>query len=382
MNNSHLQEKLVSLLFENIAYILTDQELYIKQESLNFTNFLAIDKNCAVGCQLTDVLWEFIGLESDLKTVIHEKTGELHIPYVNRQHPNQPQMLLDFHATSHEVLGNPGLLIVIEDRSQEYNKLWSMVQKRNEYGILNEQLNMANRKLEELDHFKTSVLALTSTDLTTPISLILGNLELAKNQISQEQNSLLSNLESAIDQATLIKRLIDELENLPQMIATDPVIDLLPWDLRYLFAKIKKNLCRTHLLNSFALNVHFPAKPVVVDLDFYRFEQLLFKILTPLYLTAEANGGLDFCLNSSYENQQAIIEIKTKNKLPTDSVLQIQKMRNIVNQYLAKQLLKAQKGEFNIVEDSNQVQITISLPWSKNQTFFNGNLDLFPTLAT
>lgn len=107
------------------------------------------------------------------------------------------------------------IFLLIFDRTEYYKEIQEVTQDKNELFISNFWKSEKNKKLNEEKSFKNKFLASISHDLKTPISGVIGLLELfRKENLSDEQKELLTTISSSISH---IDRLVGDVFDLSKI---------------------------------------------------------------------------------------------------------------------------------------------------------------------
>lgn len=158
-------------------------------------------------------------------------------------------IIVDIIVYSGSSKQNPFLLIF--DRSEYYKEIQEVTQDKNELFISNFHENEKNTKLNQEKSFKNKFLASISHDLRTPISGVLGLLELfRKENLTYEQKELLSTISSSMSH---MDRLVGDVFDLSKMEYGQFNLENSPFDLDELI----KNIERVYLEKFILKNVEF-----------------------------------------------------------------------------------------------------------------------------
>lgn len=165
-----------------MAYAQLATDLTIQQISPNFASMALsqpLPENEILNKNLTDVLWEFVGVTDELQNILTGKSNMFRLEHINREQPDGSMNYLTFLVYSLEQdLNHNGLLLLVED-STAYGRLHhELVQDRNELRLVQRELAAANEALVKLDRMKSIFLSMAAHDLRTPLSAIHGYSEL------------------------------------------------------------------------------------------------------------------------------------------------------------------------------------------------------------
>lgn len=210
---------ILRLLLQNrgISYAITDR---------NFVVTLAdgapdcIDQSLALGRRIDVVLPELIGSEAELQAILDGELPRLQFPLINRSRGDRetPTFLDDLNAQlqffppahdngeveisdggdsyyltitvlPHQRYGEiTGLIVFVEDVTEEGLIQQRITQHRNELTLLRDQLarqnvrlQAANRELRQLDELKSRFVSVAAHELRTPLTAISGYTELLRD---------------------------------------------------------------------------------------------------------------------------------------------------------------------------------------------------------
>ncbi len=187
-----------------VAYALISPDLRVLYASPNFSTVVSEPTHNIFGRPIEELIWEFVGAEDSLKAVINHTLPFLAFERVNRKMPDGRLIYIDINITP---IDNPeldsGLLLIIEDVTDQAQMEQGLTQHRNELLLVKEQLSEANKELHHLNQFKSLFLSMAVHDLRTPLTTITAYsdlmLRLIPEDIAPQNQRIHRNHPKAID---------------------------------------------------------------------------------------------------------------------------------------------------------------------------------------
>ncbi|MEZ4515068.1 MAG: HAMP domain-containing sensor histidine kinase [Chloroflexota bacterium] len=158
-----------------LAYAQITPSLTFSAVSPNFCRLVQCDE-AVLGQPLTEVCVEFVGLEPTLEAIAAGVQEGFRLEQVQRAMPDADICYLTLQLLP--LTDTPGILLVVEDTTQESRFEQELVQERNELRLLKAQLLHANEHLYQLNQFKNMFISMAAHDLRTPLFVIHGYLQL------------------------------------------------------------------------------------------------------------------------------------------------------------------------------------------------------------
>ena len=183
-----------------------------------------------------------------------------------------------------------------------------------------EELEIANRKLEEANQTKDQFLSIASHELKTPITSIRGHAQLTMHRLtkqkdlSPEMQEIGATLKKIDDQTTRLTSLIDELMDVSSIRAGKLELRKQRCDLRH--------ICRTvvedqRLLSGRAITLGMPEKVVKMQADCERLEQVFTNLISNAIKYSPEGSPVEVTL--SVQGAKTLIQIKDSGKgIPKD----------------------------------------------------------------
>ncbi|CAM3726708.1 response regulator [Flavobacterium gelidilacus] len=189
-------------------------------------------------------------------------------------------IIADIIVYSGSIKQNPFLLIF--DRSEYYKEIQEVTQDKNELFISNFHENEKNIKLNQEKSFKNKFLASISHDLRTPISGVLGLLELfRKENLTYEQKELLSTISSSMSH---MDRLVGDVFDLSKIEYGEFKIESSSFDLDELIKNIERVYLEKFILKNIEFQVVISNKvPSKLIGDYNRVVQIITNLVDNAY---------------------------------------------------------------------------------------------------
>jgi len=205
-------------LIHPITTALLDDRLQFIQASSDFDKMIGLEKQPLLGMPLTDILWEFVGVENYLEEILEGKLERFQLENINRQMPDGTNRFLNYQVLgSLEQAGAQILLLIVEDRSEIGHLQQSLIQERNELRLARAQLTNLNSELAQLNRLKTLFLSMAAHDLRTPLSSILGYAELLRDELPADDDRRRDLFDVILSQTYRLQHLINDLLDLDQV---------------------------------------------------------------------------------------------------------------------------------------------------------------------
>lgn len=218
-------------------------------------------------------------------------------------------IIVDIIVYSGSKKQNPFLLIF--DRSEYYKEIQQVTQDKNNLFIANFHENQKNIKLNAEKSFKNKFLASISHDLKTPISGVIGLLELFKKEnLTYDQKELLTTINSSMAH---INRLVGDIFDLSKLEYGEFTIKKHAFDLD----EVMKNIERVYLEKFLLKDINFQIiksnkVPNKLIGDYNRLVQIITNLLDNAYKFTNS-GSVVFEINLDYrraKNVRIKFEIK------------------------------------------------------------------------
>ena len=200
-----------------LAYAHLDSNLNIRQTSANFASMVHIER-AGENRPLTELFWEFVGLEDVLQQVLQKEIPLYRLEHVNREQADGRITYLTFQVTllDHQQ-PEAGLLLLVEDTSNYGQLHHDLIQDRNELRLLQRQLSQANAELRQLNQMKSLLLSMAAHDLRTPLTAIYGYTDLLLGMTPARDDERVTYLRIIHSQSEKLSHLINDVLSLDQI---------------------------------------------------------------------------------------------------------------------------------------------------------------------
>lgn len=199
-----------------IAYAEIAPDLTIQQFSPNFNTLL--NQQPTQGQRLTDLLWEFVGSEDQLASVLAGNVAKYNIERINRRQADGAIGYFSFHVVPLRAKrAAEGLLLVVEDVTDTSASHQEVVQDRNELRLIQKELARKNEELEQLNRFKSLLISMVSHDLRSPLTTIGGYTELLMEEWDDIDPQQLQMLNIVHTQTQQLNQILTSLLDLDQI---------------------------------------------------------------------------------------------------------------------------------------------------------------------
>jgi len=204
-----------------IAYALTDRTLRVVETGGAMDLFGKNGVSC-LGRALVDLFPELVGSEDLLAEILAGKRPRLQLDWINREADGRTLYLTMVDLPLRSPGGSvTGLIHILQDTTGMGNLGQELAQRRNELRLLHDQLARrnselaaANTELRRLDDLKSAFISSATHELRTPLSTIIGYLEMLLEEnfgpLHGEQHEILAIIQgSARRLLTIVNTLLD-----------------------------------------------------------------------------------------------------------------------------------------------------------------------------
>ncbi|MEZ5933304.1 MAG: HAMP domain-containing sensor histidine kinase [Alphaproteobacteria bacterium] len=167
------------------------------------------------------------GLDNLFNDIMAEKRSSLTLPRVALKEGYWSDKILSLEVLASEDSG--GIRILIRDETELGHLEQKVLQQRNELALANEELAHAKERAEAALREKASFLANISHDLKTPLQVIIGNAEILRGDLSDEEREAF--LQDVLENSNFLLSLITDLLDASaleanQLKLTEDVVDV------------------------------------------------------------------------------------------------------------------------------------------------------------
>ncbi|MBE2221822.1 MAG: PAS domain-containing protein, partial [Anaerolineae bacterium] len=264
-----------------VAYALISPNLQVLYASPNFTTVVSEPTNHIFGRPIQELLWEFVGAEDSLRAVLNGTKPFLAFERVNREMPDGRLIYLDINITP---INNPelenGLLLIVEDVTDQAKMEQGLTQHRNELLLVKEQLSEANIELQQLNKFKSLFLSMAAHDLRTPLTTIRAYSDLMLRLIPADTPPKISAYTEIIQkQAVRMDWLINDFLDLDSVEQGKLVLRPEENDLNDTVSQVVSMLAYIAEKRQQTLSLHLWPNGVLLAFDENRLQQILYNLV-------------------------------------------------------------------------------------------------------
>jgi signal transduction histidine kinase len=183
----------------------------------------------STGDVATEVIPFLTGLEGILESILKGKTPSFSLPRVGWSHAGRNEEVLSLEIIPGDAPGT--LQLVLRDETELAVLERNILQQRNELALASQALAAAKEKAESLLMEKTTFLASISHDLKTPLQVIIGNAEILRGDVPEEERDVF--LQDIVENGDFLLAMITDLLEASaldagQLILTEEPVDVRP----------------------------------------------------------------------------------------------------------------------------------------------------------
>jgi len=292
-----------------VTYALISSELRVLYASPNFSTVLSQPTINILGSPIDELIWELVGAESNLKAVLDGTQPFFIFERINREMADGRLIYLNLNIT---LIDDPemdtGLLITIEDITEQAQMEQHLTQHRNELLLVKKQLSEANAELQHLNKFKSLFLSMAAHDLRTPLTFIHSYSELIMHLIPSDSPPQIEEFAEIIHRQSirmdwLINDFLDldsieqgKLALKPEEKELNKIVDQAVSLLTNLAEKRKQNL-----------SLHVWPDNIVFTFDDNRLQQILFNLINNAIKYTPQEGKI--VVSTRVEEETAVIQV-------------------------------------------------------------------------
>lgn len=303
---THVDPSIVHALSNRIGFGYIDRGLRLRTTSPILEKLSDLEESTVVGHKISEVFIEFFGCEDDLNEII---AGN--IPFLEIRDVNRVDMATSLPAyydfTVQPLTGSKqgeGLLLVIEEKTDEANLRQHLVQQRNELRLTQAELTSANARLHRLDHLRTLFLSIAAHDIQTPLSIITSYADM----LYHEADSIFTPdkvAKTILEQSIWLQTLVDGLLDLRTIESGEFPITLERIDLRTGVEFVAKQFRVPLESRGIQVDVNLPDRPVFIKGDDARIRQVAYNLIGNSAKFLGQSGTITISLSTDEENQTA-----------------------------------------------------------------------------
>jgi signal transduction histidine kinase len=264
-----------------LLYAQLAPDLTLVRMSPGFEAVLSAPVANPIGCPVTELLWEFAGMEDALLALLRGDAPPIRLENVNREEQDGQLIYLAFQVLLLDA-DRParGLLLLVENTTDHGHISRNLMQDRNQLRLLQDELAAANQDLDKLNKMKSLFLSMAAHDLRSPLSAISGYADLLLSGeidvLTPQQREFLSIIRA---QANRLSRLTFDLLNLDQIERGQLEISPTVCDLRELIVEATTVSRIEAELRQILLQCELPERSLYIWAEPDRVLQILYNLL-------------------------------------------------------------------------------------------------------
>ncbi|MBK8984865.1 MAG: HAMP domain-containing histidine kinase [Chloroflexi bacterium] len=292
-----------------VAYALLSPERRLVYASPNFETVVSAPDQQLTNQLIEDVMWEFVGAEDSLAAIFAGRLPFLAFERVNRVMPDGRILYLDINVTRVNSLElAPGLLVIVEDVTDQAQMEQRLVQNRNELYLIKEQLSQANLELHQLNQLKSLFLSMAAHDLRTPLTAIHACSDLILRLLPENAPANLFRYTNIIEkQAVRMDLLINDFLDLHLLEQGKLHLRLRPVNLNVVVAQVVNMLAYQAEKRQHTLVLNTAPDDIVLALDENRLQQILYNLVSNAIKYTPTEGTIT--ISTWTEEETAVIQI-------------------------------------------------------------------------
>ena len=173
------------------------------------------------------------------------------------------------------------------------------------------ELEKMNRRLSLEDHAKNEFLAILAHELRNPLAPIVSSLELMKIKLREfNRPDMLEPIDIAQSHATILARLLDDLLDISRISRKKFKLERESIELHATIDQAIRTIEPLYTSQRHTLNVSISRKPIWLDADPLRIEQVLVNLLSNAAKYTDPGGRIDILVSSDKEKNLLRISVK------------------------------------------------------------------------
>ena len=190
------------------------------------------------------------------------------------------------------------------------------VRDKGEVGELAQAFNSMASDLERAEQLRRNMVADVAHELRTPLSNLKGHLEAVRDGIMEPDTDTIRSLE---EEATLLSRLVDDLQELSLAEEGELKLDVKPNDITRIITQVVGTMQAQAKAKDLSLAVDLPDKLPPVNVDSHRINQVLRNLLGNA-LTHSAGGGVVTVTARQRDNYVEVAVSDTGEGIPPEEL--------------------------------------------------------------
>lgn len=290
-----------------LAFALIAPDLTIVRASTNFGAF-ALNRDRVEGRPLTDVFWEFVGLEPTLTAILRGEDARLTLERINREGADGTPFYLTLQALPVDSQRpDVGLLLLAEDTTAATLLEQRMVHHHNELRLAHEQLEKASAELFRLNQLRSFLLAMLGHDLRSPLTAIQMNVGLVRGGLTGGDERARTALANISRQVNLLNNLIANVIDLERVERGQLMVRSTPCDVCYLVRDLIDTVYPLEARRGRTLHLELASPALVIPADAELLRQALQNLIDNALKYTSKDGQVRVAVRSG--DEWAVVDI-------------------------------------------------------------------------
>lgn len=292
-----------------VAYALISPDLQVVYASPNFTTVVSEPTTHIFDQPIADLIWEFVGSEENLKAVAAGNLPFLAFERINRVMADGRLIYLDINVTPINIPElDSGLLLIVEDVTDQAQMEQRLTQHRNELLLVKEKLSEANKELQHLNQFKSLFLSIAAHDLRTPLTTISAYSDLMLRLMSEETPPKIKAYTQIIQkQSVRMDWLINDFLDLDSLEHGNLVLRPEEKDLNKTVTQVVGMLVYSAEKRQQKLSLHVWPDTIIFAFDENRLQQILYNLINNAIKYTRQNGKI--VVSTRVEGETAVVQV-------------------------------------------------------------------------
>jgi signal transduction histidine kinase len=345
-----------------VAFAIISKDLRFADASDAFVDLFSPITKDVKDLLLTDILYEFVGAEEDLRKILSGEESLYRLELVSRPIANSSSP--PYFAFTIQPLWQSqpadGLLLLMEDITPVAELQQQLVQERNELRLVRRKLDQANKELVQLNEMKSLFLSMAAHDLRAPLTAMYGYSDLLLEMEDVSADIQKKALNTIREQAERMHRMIDDLLSLNQIEKDQVIVTPSAFALNEGVDEVIRSLGLIIASEGLTLEVKLPDPSLMLWVDPGKLMQILFNLL---HNAAKYTPTGERILVEAYsQDTEAVLKIHndgaslTEGQLAriftlfyrADGARSEKRSGNGLGLYIVKMLVEAQQGTVEV----------------------------------
>ena len=257
------------------------------------------------GAAATEAISVLVGLEDILAEITAGDLPSFSLPRVSLSETELADLVLSLEIVRSDEPGS--LHIVFRDETDIATLEQEVIQKRNELSLTHESLEKAKERAEQLLREKAAFLANVSHDLKTPLQVIMGNAELLKGDLPDDERD--GFLQDILDNSDFLLTLITDLLEASTLDAQQLELIEEPIDVNEMLEHVLAMARQLPASGSKQFTLMHEGEAVLLRGDTMRFQRLLLNIVSNAVKFTGDDGHIGVLLRRT-DKGELILEVQ------------------------------------------------------------------------